>query len=79
MAIKKIGKSQKKKREKLRKLKEVQKISEKPFTRCPKCKDKIPWDTKKKVISCSCGYLQVNGDGSIIRIITKNKNQSQRD
>ena len=69
----------KKKKEKLRKLKEIQKILEKPFVKCPKCGDKIPWDTKKKLISCSCGYLQVDGDGLIIRVITKNKNQSQKD
>jgi len=47
-----------------------------PSVECPRCKDKIPWNTKNKLIYCSCGYIQVKGDGFHINITKKSENKT---
>lgn len=59
-----------------RKYKEMLKSLENPSVKCPKCKDGIPWDTKNKTIHCTCGHIQVKGDGFHINITKKNENKT---
>ncbi len=58
-------------------MKELEKIFKNPSAKCPKCKDEIPWDTHGKHITCSCGYLSVDGDGLIVRIITRRNKKAK--
>lgn len=39
------------------------------YYKCVKCGDKIYWNTRKKMISCECGAISVDGCEYYARII----------
>ncbi len=44
-------------------------IKQETYYRCIHCGDKIFWNTHKKLISCSCGKISVDGCEDYIRIL----------
>ena len=52
------------------------KTKKETYFKCKKCGDEIYWNTHKKMISCKCGALEVDGCEFYIRLIG---NESDRE
>jgi hypothetical protein len=44
------------------------------YYKCKKCGDEIYWNTHKRMISCKCGALEVDGCEFYVRLIGDEKN-----
>ena len=39
------------------------------YIKCKKCSDEIYWNTHKKMTSCKCGAIEVDGCEDYVRVI----------
>ena len=45
------------------------------YYQCRKCGDEIYWNTRKKMIACKCGALEVDGCEDYVRLIGDKKDR----
>ena len=50
-------------------VKEKSKNKKEAYWKCKKCGDEIYWNTRKQMINCKCGALEVDGREFYVRLI----------